>query len=189
VSPRTPSSRVVVVAAFEPELTAFREALPHVRAVPVGVGLVDAALGVAKLLSAGDLELVVLLGTCGVYRDEDLGGVLVARTTFLAEPAAALGHAALPEPITGRLALDETFGAEAELGDIATTLGITTSDEAAALLGACAARGVRCGIILGAANPVGARGREEWRRNNVAASAKAAAFAVRALAPGFPDES
>lgn len=191
--------RVVVVAAFEPELAAFREALPEVRAVAVGIGLVDAALGTSALLAKGGVELVVLLGTCGAFHEADLGKVIVGSGTRLGEPAQALGHAALPEPLTGRIALAESFGAGGDsLGEIATTLGVTTSDQAAralrdatqarvehmetyAVARACTLHSVRCGVILGAANVVGSQGRAQWRANHVAASAAAAAFAVRAL--------
>jgi nucleoside phosphorylase len=190
--------RVVVVAAFEPELLAFREALPEVRAVAVGIGLVDAALGTSALLARGGVDLLVLLGTCGVFHDDDAEAVIVGSGAVLADPAAALGHAALPEPISARVAIAETFGATTALGEIATTVGVTTSDEAARALAqatraraehmeayavakACMMHGARCGVILGAANVVGAQGRAQWRANHVAASARAAAFAARAL--------
>lgn len=160
--------------------------------------MVDAALGTAAALAKGGVDLCVLLGTCGVFREPDLGGVIVGSGAFLAEPAASLGHAALPEPITTRVHLAEAFGATVELGEIATTLGVTTSDEAAralhlatsaraehmeayAVAKACMMHGVRCAVILGAANVVGARGRAEWRANHVAASARAAGFAARSL--------
>ncbi len=196
------SNHILVVAAFEPELSAFREALPEVRAVAVGIGLVDAALGTSALLAAaavsGDVELVVLLGTCGVFHENDAGGVIVGSGALLADPATPLGHAALPEPLTERLPIAETFGATAELGEIATTLGVTTSDEAAralsdatraraehmetyAVVKACMMHGIRCGVILGAANVVGAQGRAQWRANHVAASRRAALFAASRL--------
>ena len=209
-------ARVIAVAAFEPELAAFREALPEVRAVAVGIGMVDAALGTSAILAAaaaapaalaaigasapGRVELVILLGTCGVFRASDLGGIIVGSGALLADPAAPLGHAALPEPLLARLRIAETFGVTAELGEIATTLGVTTSDEAAralalstqaraehmetyAVVKACMMHGVRCAVILGAANVVGAQGRAQWLANHVAASARAAQLAAKLVRP------
>jgi nucleoside phosphorylase len=83
--------------------------------------------------------------------------------------------------------------------DVATTLGVTVGDEEAALIAeatgahiehleahavatATAMRGVPFAAVLGVANVVGSRAREEWRKNHVAASDAAADAVNRWLA-------
>jgi nucleoside phosphorylase len=85
---------------------------------------------------------------------------------------------------------------------IATTLSITTDDVLAAHLAtrgevehleafgvarACHAGGIPCAIVLGIANIVGARGREEWQANHVEASARAGEVAACGLARWPPE--
>ncbi len=53
--------------------------------------------------------------------------------------------------------------------------------EAYAVARACQTLGVPCTIVLGIANIVGAKGREQWRARHVEASARAAEVAFAAL--------
>jgi nucleoside phosphorylase len=193
--------RVLVVAAFEPELHAIREALPEVPARAVGIGLVDAAIGTSSVVSELRPEVVVAIGTCGAFPSRVRAGttrqtkvdVVVASEALLVDVASVMEKTAVPEAVASRVRTTETFGAKRELGIVATTLGVTTDDEAAAAIAratkaraehmeafaiarACESLGVRCGIVLGVANEVGANGRAEWRQNHVEASARAAAF-------------
>ncbi|MDF2698194.1 MAG: 5-methylthioadenosine nucleosidase, partial [Labilithrix sp.] len=110
------------------------------------------------------------------------------------------GRAALPFS-TDSIALDAgviaaAMAAGAREATIANTLGITTDDALAATLSshgqvehleaygvarACQAASVRCAVILGVTNVVGSRGREEWRANHVATSARVGEVAWRAM--------
>ena len=205
--PRKPEKRMklLVVAAWEPELERFRELareplITHI-AAGVGIGLVDAAIGTAGLLAEHAPDSVLLLGTCGSAPGSSLaiGDIVVARSVLLVDPATAEGRAALPwspAPIEGaEVAAFVAAGAIA--ARVATTLGITTDDALAATLArdaetehleayavarACAVRGIPCTVLLGITNVVGSTGRAAWRANHVAVSAKVADLAVRALA-------
>jgi nucleoside phosphorylase len=79
---------------------------------------------------------------------------------------------------------------------VASTLSITTDDALAALLApkgdvehleaygvarACQSASVPCAIVLGIANRVGAKGREEWRAHHLTASARTAELVRRAI--------
>src|SRR5262249_26657185 len=92
--------------------------------------------------------------------------------------------------------VDALFAAGARPCAIANTLGITTDDalanklgvlapvehlEAYAVARACQALGVPCAIVLGIATIVGSQGRDQWRANPVAASARGAEIAFKAL--------
>ena len=197
--------KLLVVAAWEPELERFRELareplIPHI-AAGVGIGLVDAAIGTARLLAKHAPESVLLLGTCGAAPGSSLaiGDVVVARSVLLVDPATLEGRAALPwspAPIEGML-VAPFVAAGAIATSIATTLGITTDDALAATLAreaetehleayavarACALAGIPCIVVLGITNIVGSRGRAEWRANHVEVSATVARLAVKALA-------
>jgi futalosine hydrolase len=214
---------VLVVAAFAPELVGFQGLLGRtmqgevgpltVAAKPVGIGLVSAAAGMATLLHVSRPRAVVLVGTCGAYPGTKLsiGDVVVARSVWLVEPAVVDDEAVFPEPMSARVephiamrAAIAAAGARSE--DVATTLGITTSDALAARLGrdsetavehleafavasSCARQSVPFAAVLGVANAVGSTGRAEWRANHVHAANAAASYLVRWLhagAPGVP---
>jgi nucleoside phosphorylase len=194
---------VLVVAAWEPELERFRTLAPE-RAItePVGIGLVDASLGSTRLLLEHAPTLLVMIGTCGGAPGSGLsiGDVVVATRTRLVDAATVAGRAAMPFG-SDAIALDEPMieaaaTAGARRASVVNTLGVTTDDELAmklAALGdvehlesygvarACQTANVACAIVLGVANIVGARGRDEWRANHREASARAAEIAARAL--------
>lgn len=198
---------VLVVAAWEPELERFRALARDVPGVrpriePVGIGPVDTAARVTRCILQQPPALIVLLGTCGAAPGSGLGiGDVIAGTSVrLADPSVVEGRAAMPY---GEAAIslddelrDAAIAAGARPASIANTLGITTDDAMATALAplgnvehleaygvarACQLASVRCAVVLGVANVVGARGREEWRANHVAASASAAEIALRAL--------
>jgi nucleoside phosphorylase len=92
--------------------------------------------------------------------------------------------------------VDALFSAGARPCAIANTLSVTTDDAVAAKLGVlapvehleayavartCKALGLPCAIVLGIANIVGSKGREQWRTHHVEASARAAEVAFKAL--------
>jgi nucleoside phosphorylase len=180
---------ILFLAAFEPELAALDSKLP--RAI-VGVGLVEAALGTARALAAHRAHRVILVGTVGAYPRSHLsiGDVVVASRVLLASPSGALVPG-MPQSV---VAASDGFDATPSV--VATTLAITTDDDVAAAMGdsvqadvehleafavgrACELAGVMFSAVLGVANIVGARGREQWGENHVRVSALACAAAVR----------
>lgn len=205
--------RLLVVAAWEPELTRFRERLAgatvdgiEVVTDTIGVGLVEAGIGMTRCVMGHAPDRAVLLGTAGALpRGKGqlaIGGVVVASAVQLVDAGILEGRSALPGPMPARVALDAglhdallTHGAKSV--QIANTVGVTVDDPLAAALGAgdahvehleafafaraCAAANVPCGIVLGIANVVGARGRAEWLANHVQASAAAGDVAFAAL--------
>jgi nucleoside phosphorylase len=194
---------LLVVAAWEPELERFRALGNDVRneqlnIEAVGIGLVDCAVGVTRSIARHAPTHVLLLGTCGAAPTAALaiGDVVVGSTVQLVDPATVEHRAALPyaaEPIALDVGLIDALEAGgARRSRIVNPLGITTDDALAATLAAhgdvehleaygvaraCALASVACAVVLGVANVVGARGREEWRANHVRASERAAEVA------------
>lgn len=172
---------------------------------PIGIGVVDAAAGAARSIARLGPSTVVLLGTCGAAPSSGLriGDVVVGTSARLVDLAVVEGRAAMPTA-SAAVPLDPSMiaalvAAGAREATIANTLGVTTDDVLAAKLAelgqvehleaygvarACqtAPTPVRCAVVLGVANVVGARGRDEWRSNHVAASARAAEIAWAAMA-------
>jgi nucleoside phosphorylase len=175
---------------------------------PIGVGLVDAAIGMTRALARHRPSLALFLGTGGTFGEVGEGGiargqVVAGSRVHLLDAGLVAGTASLPGPMSGEALLDpEVHGALVAAGarsaQIANTVGITVDDALAARLAAargdaiehleafafaraCGAADVRCGVVLGVANTVGARGRGEWLANHTSASASAADVAWAAL--------
>lgn len=208
--------KLLVVAAWEPELTRFRalaaSGAPAGLAIALdtlGVGLVEAAIGMTRCIARHRPDLALLLGTAGVLPRASshglpcIGDVVVASRIRLVDDSLAAGAAQLPPPMPGEAALDATLhdvllAAGARSVQIANAVGITVDDALAARLAAagddvehleafafaraCASAGVRCGVLLGIANVVGVSGRAEWLANHASASARAAEVAWSARA-------
>jgi nucleoside phosphorylase len=204
--------KLLVVAAWEPEVARFRERLaasvPQLEVVvdTLGVGLVEAAVAMTRCIAQHRPDAALLLGTCGAFERARgavaIGVVVSGAHVRLADASVADGAAALPGPMPVEATFDARLhdalvGAGAQSVHIANTVGITTDDALAARLArfgdvehleafafarACVAAGVPCGAALGVANVVGGRGRAEWLANHVSASAKAADVAYDALA-------
>jgi futalosine hydrolase len=192
--------RVIVLSAFPPELEALGGAFPS---EVVGVGLVQAALGaarVARAMAGSKDPMGVLVGTCGAYPGSGLGigDVVEATGHLLADGAEALGRAALVGTMSEPLPASMRLGAGTP-GLVATTLAICTDDtlaerlarrtgaavehlEAYAVAAAFAEADVPLAVVLGVANAVGAKGRDEWRQNHRAAAGAALRAVRRALA-------
>lgn len=183
---------LLCVSAFEPELTRFRELAPsRIATAPAGIGLVECALGTAELLARHSPAEAVFLGTCGSARaDLAIGDVIVATSVslFVGPGSELVGETDLVVPMN-RAMRDALVAAGATPATVATTLGVTVTDdlathvaatgdvehlEAYAFVRACARANVPCAVVLGVANLVGARGRAEWRANHPKASAHAA---------------
>jgi futalosine hydrolase len=203
---------VLVVSAFHPELAPLRATLGEslagrvgvvqVVAKAVGIGLANAAVGLASRIAEAAPAACVFTGTCGAYPSSGvaIGSVVVARRVRLVDPAAVERRAAFPDPMT--LALDaDAATAQAIAGhgaravSVANTLAITTDDALAARIGesagcevehleafavatACAAFGVPFAAVLGVANVVGSRARDEWRAHHKSASEAAVRVVV-----------
>ncbi len=174
----------------------------------VGIGLPMAAAGAAMRLAENAPALVVLVGTCGVYRGTDLsiGDVVVPSRLRLTAPCVVDGIAQFPGPMSVSLDADPPtvaalLRAGGKPGDLATTPGITVDDAAALRVArttgarvehleahgvatACAARGVPFAAALGIANDVGSGAREQWRTHHRAAAAAAIAVVTRWLQSG-----
>jgi futalosine hydrolase len=185
---------ILVLAAFEPELTALESRLER---ATVGVGLVEAALGTARVIGARKPAGVVLVGTAGAYSGKSIsiGDVVIASRVLLVTPAGALVPAMPVEVMT-----DARLGQGAEhvrRVTVATTLAVTTDDDVACALSAkgdvehleafavaraCQEANVPFTAVLGIANVVGSRGRAEWREHHQRASAAACAVAMSLVA-------
>lgn len=191
---------LLCVSAFEPELTRFRELAPRRIAMePIGIGLVDAAIRTAELLLRHSPAEAIFLGTCGSARaDLTIGDVVFATSVSLfAGPGADLvGEGEIAVPMEGGLR-EALVAAGATPATVVNTLGVTTTNdlathvaacgdiehlEAYAFVRACARAYVPCAVVLGIANEVGARGRQQWRANHVTASAHAAQTLAEAIA-------
>lgn len=200
------SPHLLVTAAWLPELERFREFLgkeprSDIAVDAMGIGLVDAGIGLTRCIMARHPTHVLALGTAGAAPKSGLAvnDVVVGQSVRLVDPAVVEGRAALPfagEATFDAAMVDALFAAGARPCAIANTLGITTDDALAAKLGVlapvehleayavartCHALGVPCTVVLGIANIVGSKGREQWRANHVQASARAAEIAFEAL--------
>lgn len=194
--------RLACLAAWEPELTRFRELAPSwISMEPAGVGLVEAAIGTAELLARRSPDGVLFLGTCGSMR-RDLAAldVVFAERVSLVAFTEVTGSAVL-HPVEHEVAIDPALrdalvAAGAKPARVANTIGVTTTDDAARCVArhgdvehleafgvarACARAKVPCAIVLAIANDVAPGGRDQWKANHVAASARAAEVAWRAV--------
>jgi nucleoside phosphorylase len=201
------------LAPFRPRLgDGLAATLGRTRVVAkaVGIGLVNAAVGTATRLPSLCPRAVVLVGTCGAYGGTPIlrGTAVVARKVRLVDTASCEGRAAIPDPMTTSIDASAPIvqglsaaAAGALVVDVATTLAVTTDDplaarvahasttqvehlEAFAVASACAAFGVPFAAVLGVANAVGSRGRDEWRTGHRAAADAAAAVVLRWLDGG-----
>lgn len=142
----------------------------------IGIGLVESALGMARVL-AQKPAAVLLVGSCGAYPGTGLAiGDVVLGTRFLL--AAASGELG---PIA-KEARPPRLSREGRAVTVASTLSITTDDDAArslvrqtnahvenleafAAARACEREGIAFAALLGVTNVVGRSGRSEWRAN------------------------
>jgi nucleoside phosphorylase len=176
----------------------------------VGIGLPDAAVGAARLLAEIAAPVVVLTGTCGAYEGASLAldSVIASRRVYLADALALAGASQYPAPMLTAIDADPLLVESMERAgarpvDVAATLAITVDGAAASSLRqrtgasvehleafavamACRRAQRRFVAVLGVANAVGARAREEWRAHQAGASEAAAAAVARWLGAGAP---
>ncbi len=199
--------KILLVAAWEPELARLRERLAAAPAPAglvialdtLGVGLVEAAIATTQCIMSHRPDGALLLGTCGAFTSAGLalGAVVAGADVRLADASSAL-----PEPMPSHATFDRAVhdalvAAGARSVQIANTLGVTTDDalatrlarggsevehlEAFSFARACARADVPCGAALAVANAVGSGGRAEWLATHERASASAADLAYEAL--------
>ncbi|MCL2777811.1 MAG: hypothetical protein FWD73_07385 [Polyangiaceae bacterium] len=200
--------KLVVVSAWEPELVFFRELAAswpsdfEIAVEPVGVGLVEAAIGTMRCLTQHAPTHAIFVGTCGALAaDLAVGQVVVGASACLIEPDVLSGAAEIPLPMPREVSFDRSFhdaacAVGAKSVQIANTVAITIDDTLAAKLArhadvehleafafarACAAHGVAAAALLGVANEVGGRGRAQWSEHHEVASARAAHVTVQAI--------
>ncbi len=174
----------------------------------VGVGLPVATVGATLCVKEHLPRLAVLVGTCGAYAGGGfaIGDVAVSSRIHLVALSSlpALGERSqVPEamPLVRSAHAESARGIEsagAKRADVATTLGVTVDDEAAAEIAratgaqvehmeafgvatVCAALEVPFVAVLGVANVVGSSARADWRANHRAASKAAVGVVVRWL--------
>ncbi len=174
----------------------------------VGIGLAAAAAGAAAQLIQLRPRVVVMVGTCGAYvgAGPEVGEVVVGRRTQLVDPSALSDLAQFPEPMilsrTHPASLVVTMAAAgARDVQVATTLAITVDDSSAQRISratgahvehleaygaatACDALGVPFVPLLGVANWVGRRAREQWRIHHQRAAVAPVDCAARWLRAG-----
>jgi nucleoside phosphorylase len=189
---------ILVVSAFAPELGPLRQALKRSRlrasgvvSIPVGIGLVDAALGTARAIIRFRPRMILFVGTAGSYgATPSIGSVAIARRALLASAAVARGDGYLPARMASetvpdgglRRALRQCAGAEATVADVATPIAITSSGalgrrlsaashatvenlELFAVARAADTAAVPWGAVLGISNRVGPSAHADWRRH------------------------
>jgi nucleoside phosphorylase len=225
---------VLIVAAHASELAGLHDALGsalskpvrglHVAACDIGVGLPAASVGTMRSLRDRRPRAVILLGSCGMYPTaasslvtadpSPLLRAVIPESVYLMDVAVARSEAAFPDPMPriGRVdrALAEGVASvdpTALRGALATTLGITTSNEAAQRLersGACTTENLEAlGVALACesdripfcallviTNIVGEGGRAQWLDQHAAAAERGARILLDWLesgAPGLPD--
>lgn len=180
----------------------------HVIARVVGIGLPMASVGTATVLAEVTPRVALMMGTCGAFAGSGLssGDVVVARRLRLGATGVAEGLAQFPDPMSIATSADEKLvealcRAGAKAADVVTAPAVTVDDGAADRLArwagaqaehleaygaamGCAARGVPFTAVLGVANAVGSRARDEWRANHRRAAAAAADVVTRWLQEG-----
>lgn len=174
--------------------------------VQTGVGPVNAAFALTRLLTAHSARMVLVCGVGGAYQGKGLepGDVVCAETETYGDlgaesPAGFLDMQALGFPVVNSnpplfntLPLDlfpvarrapfvtcaTCTGTDAKAAELqARTGGAVESMEGAALVHVARLMGVKVGEVRGISNAVGARDRASWRLQEAAANARAALVA------------
>jgi nucleoside phosphorylase len=217
---------VLIAAAHSSELAGLGPAFGsasvrglHVDACELGVGMPAACVGAMRCLRDRRPRALILLGSCGVYAgaaaslSAPLLTPMVPETVQLVDLAVATDAAAFPDPMPRTCSFDRALGdglagfaPDALRGALATTLGITTSDEVAQSLEratrcttenlealgvalACESERVPFAALLVVTNLVGTRGRQAWREQHGLAAERGGRILLdwlEAGAPGLP---
>jgi futalosine hydrolase len=216
--PRLSDGRLCIVSAWPPELAALEERLQarlrrRLCLGAVGVGLVEAAAGTARLLGEQRPAALLLVGTAGVYpgyqRDLPPGTVAAIDEMVLLPSALPAKDAYLPDIVPSRVrssaALRRALCDRGHLpsADVACPLAITASAKAAAAAArvsgcalenleafavarAAALAGIPFAAVLGVSNHVGPDGHRQWRANARRAAAAACESILAFLSKAWP---
>ena len=220
-----PSTSVLVVSAFAPELAPLRRRLraraksngapsrsmaAKIVCLPVGIGLVEAALGAARAIEQHAPKLVIFVGTGGAYtRAIQIGTVAIASDVALVSTAVVRGDGYVPAPVPMRqaatsaisrrlVACAQAIGCPAAPARVANPLAITNSATLARKIAAqtestvenlevfAVARAAHThrlpfAAVLGIANRVGPSAHQEWLTHQAAASEAACAVVAAYL--------
>lgn len=161
-------------------VAAVAQELGPIPGLSIGIGSIDAALGMARQISRERPDRVILVGSCGAYRpDHEIGTAVVGvETTWRsAGEVAKLAYGVGSREV---LRADPELISAFELprARVVTTPAITCSASAAEALGregdvehletwgvarACAMWGVPFVSVLGVANRVGPDAHAEWK--------------------------
>lgn len=185
-------------------VAAVAEELGPLDGEALGIGLVAATAGAARLCAERRPAAVVLVGTAGAFPGADgipIGAVVVGTSLVLGAPAVLLGLGYQPSPPPSLLADPALTGAMIHAGAVPaavlTQLAITTDPDLAARLGvewgvehmeaygvawACHAAGVPFVAVLGITNGVGPDAHAQWRAHRSGAEASARDVAVHGMA-------
>jgi purine-nucleoside phosphorylase len=201
-------ARWLVVAAWAPELRHLSAELAGLRSSvrkrvvleTVGVGLVEAAAGSARLFGRYRPDGVLLVGTAGCYARHThafvIGSAAICRRIRLLPPVLGSQHGFLPSIIPTQAKSSATLvralrkATALPVADFACPLAITTSKRAASAAAeisgcslenleafsvarAAAAAGIPFAAVLGIANHVGPAAHAEWKEHGNAAAAAA----------------
>jgi nucleoside phosphorylase len=200
------SRPLLLVAAWEPELAGLvadarsTKGPRRLRSGVVGVGLVEAAAGAARLIAAVRPRAVILVGTAGVYPTARaaiaVGAAAVVMRMHLMSAEVVRGAAYFPAPcpvtVEGDRALRRVMAKAARVAtlDVACPLGITRKSAVAARIAAASGAALEnlesfavarasalaqipFAAVLGIANVVGPAAHVEWKRHGAAAAATA----------------
>jgi nucleoside phosphorylase len=144
--------KLLVAAAWEPELVRFRQRLAvaptriDVALATLGVGLVEASIAMTRCVAQEKPTAALLIGTCGAFgAAHPVGSVVSAARVRLVDGSVVDGTAALPGPMPAEAVFDAGLqdalvAAGARSVQIANTVGITTDDALAARLARAGAR-------------------------------------------------
>lgn len=191
--------RSLLVAAFPPELGSLAEAEPAGwRIATTGVGALEAAATVARLLAEERPERVLFVGTCGAYDARlAIGDLILAGAALAASLDELEGRAYRPERERVRWEATWRPALPFPVHEVAVPPAITRTRDGAHRLAAIAAAEhleltgvfaachlarVPVAAALAVANRVGPDAHAEWRANHVRVSRDLVAALAPALA-------
>lgn len=161
----------LLVAALPAELQAFPASLPGWRRVVTGVGKLQAALGLAEALAAGDVESVTVVGTAGALDPRLPAGVHVVGS-FIQHDAADIAEIesqaeALPPVIRlgdgPMIATGDSFIDSTERSAVIRALGAQLVDmESYAYAWVARRRHVPIRVLKIASDPAGEGAKQTW---------------------------
>lgn len=167
-------------------------------AIPLGIGLVQAAATLSQILERQSVTQILFTGTCGAL-SLPVGSIVRAKSVHLGDLSTLSGDSFIPE-IMPTIAIPTQFLNLMEStieSDAFCPISITKSERGAALLQKkfpdgvvenlecfvvaqiAAQRQIPCEIILGVSNHIGPSGHEEWLSHHQEVSRKTQSWIQR----------